>query len=188
MSPPEQPGRPGGGCGEGPTLSPVPSPPQCPMALWSRSLWRTARWCGRRAGSSCDSEWGDRTLNVPCPLLLRACLSRKGVLTYRKLPESCESPLLGVPGSLELSGTGCWCRQRLGLRGRWGGVLAQSVSQAAVLLSVMLISATPVPRTHLMVVGPWLSAPGVLPRVLLVSRVPLPVSHLLGPDPDPVSE
>lgn len=32
------------------------STPQSPMALWSRSPWRTARWCGRRGGSFSDSE------------------------------------------------------------------------------------------------------------------------------------
>lgn len=29
---------------------------QSPMAPWSRSPWRTARWCGRRGGSFSDSE------------------------------------------------------------------------------------------------------------------------------------
>ena len=32
------------------------STPQSPMAPWSRSPWRTARWCGRRGGSFSDSE------------------------------------------------------------------------------------------------------------------------------------
>lgn len=31
------------------------------MARWSRSPWRTARWCGRRDGSFSDSECAERS-------------------------------------------------------------------------------------------------------------------------------
>lgn len=54
----------GGECGGGDGYAACPdqarlppfSPLQSPTALWSRSPWRTARWCGRRGGSCFDSE------------------------------------------------------------------------------------------------------------------------------------